>query len=292
MADDDYYFSGGSQVSSDPWGGSVPGMTAENFSEPSSNKQQDDYFISPGSGGGGGGSGVGNDDTLDRMRADADARYKSLMGGSYRSNSSVGGMGGAGISGGGSNLSYLSSSLQKAIASDNAAREDARKRALADRAQAIEGQKDATQNALGAAGNWKAGVDYLSANPDVISGAVKNYLLGRVFDRIDLDTASSENLLAQRYAQSGRAINPAVMQYTRDKAMMEKANQSREVEISAASMNRQSEEQATAAAGEYGRYAGGLYTNEANQIGQYLQNTHYDTPQTATLLASLASRLM
>lgn len=196
------------------------------------------------------------------------------------------GGGGGGRGGGGFDMSALNA----AIASDNAARKEARERALADRAQAISGQEAATQKAIGSASQWKAGVDYLNQNPDVISQQVRDYVLGRVFDRVDLDTASSENLLAQRYAQSGRSINPAVMQFTRDKAMMTKANETRNLEIAATEANRASRERATAAAGEYGRYEGGLYGHQADAIGQYLANTRYDTPQTAQLLASLAGR--
>lgn len=179
--------------------------------------------------------------------------------------------------------------LSGAISAQNAAIAQAQAMASKDRASAVGALTSAQQAAGRDLEPWQAAITSLQ-NRAPISDEIKNLMLGRIFDNIDRNTASTEAILAQQYSQTGRATAPVVLQRLRDKGMQEKASQQREIEIAVALENAKRQELATQLQGQFSTAKAGINADLARAIASVYSNTNYRTPDNLGALAALMPR--
>ncbi len=170
---------------------------------------------------------------------------------------------------------------------DNAARSAAAGMATSDRNAAMGYISSGAKTAMNELQPWQAQLKMLQDNPQVISDAIKNLMLGRIFNKIDTDTMSSVNRLSQMYAQTGRSVNPAVLMRLNDQATADKSNQARELEITQALENRQGTERLATMLGSLGQAQGAISQNESKGLAGMLADTNYTLPNNSENLAAM-----
>ena len=153
---------------------------------------------------------------------------------------------------------------------------DARQRALADRAQAVQAAGRMQAQVNGPAMQQFAGaVNRLRSDP--YSPEVINYLLGRQQDQQAAQFNAAISVLQQQYAQAGKALDPRTVALLRMQMARQGNGERRDLMLAATDRNQSARQAYAAATQGFAGLEGSLQGDAARVLANILADTSYQT---------------